>query len=482
MAEADNYLSRVNADRQRLRKARRSDVIDPLESAAQMDRLRGVDVGDAGFSGAVDTPPMRTAAMLASTGGGGAPVQTAVFGRRPAQTTVRSSMPMMGGCANGRCGIPNSQTIVGEPLFSVPQQPATATTVAPQATAVAPDNRPEAERFRSRAQASMDAATSLGAGLGPAQATRVYAADAETNAQLARDALNQEAVRADIDIQRKAANDASAQMQAQTQKTLEDAGMIRAATPRGYADDQTALLSKAIKTGATPQDFASARLAQDTLTVTTAEQGAAPQNAVTKQPLDPTSEAARYDRYLKQGFGAYAVHLLITSEQAYSRSQEAAYAKGTPVLGRDEFTGRPLTLYGPEKKADPMQNEDSAMRAIVSGLNAEPVKVLGQSWDKVESALTNLVFAPMQIHNRELWLERNAKDIATYPEDEQEAVRQGVIRQADAATRVFEDAIRARMSYENVLAGGDPMEAVRRTPTPPPPATPLQRLMGGPRN
>ena len=100
-----NYLEEVNRARQQSRSSRRQRVdgiINPMDSAAAMDRMQGVDVS--GFSsGGADSPPINLAGMLASGGAGTAtkssPFRTAA-GSNASPTTVSQTQ-----CPGGRCNI-----------------------------------------------------------------------------------------------------------------------------------------------------------------------------------------------------------------------------------------------------------------------------------------------------------------------------------------------------------------------------------------
>jgi hypothetical protein len=470
MAEGENYMTGVNAARQRIRSSRRqrgSDVIDSLESAAEMDRMRGVDVGSSGFTGVTDTPAINVVGAVASGGGTKAPITTTggVFQnmRRGSGYAVPRSTVSQGGCANGRCGIPRSTTVVSEPMFSIPSQgttvtsrPAVSTTVTPQATSspvvTSVEPQSEAARLRGAATSAMDAASGLMSGY-PAQSTRVLAAGAETALAAANNSVAEKIADAEIAGEQAAAELAGRVAASTINKTNQEAGMIRAATPDGYDEDQTQYLADAVLRGKTPGQYAAARLAQDKLTVSVGQKD----NVVSSGGVDPTSEPSRYMQYLQQGFAAHGVHLLITSQQAYARSQEALYVKGTPSLSRDPVTGKPLELHGPEKKAEPFQNQDRAIRAIVSGLKEGGLMGPGSDWSDIDAALTSLVFAPMNQFNRQLWLERNAADLQTYPEADREDLRQSIIRQADAHTELFVDAIRSQVEVENLRMQGSGM-------------------------
>lgn len=145
MAE-DNYLAAVNAARQRTRtdvRRRIDQIIDPMESAANMDRMQGANVMrttgqvDPGVSGVFQlagggggSAPIRTA-----VGGGDAPVQaTGIFSRqRGGQTTVQRGN-------TGNCRKVNGKWVCGDsaPPATVQQAEAPTQQSAPAQTSTVP--------------------------------------------------------------------------------------------------------------------------------------------------------------------------------------------------------------------------------------------------------------------------------------------------------------------------------------------------------
>lgn len=120
MAE-DNYLAAINAARQRTRgdvRRRIDQIIDPLDSAAQMDRMQGTSVMpttgqvDPGAGNIMQLAGGRSAPVRTAVGGGSAPVQATAGRRGPiqrmfgggGQTTVQSQ---------GNCRIVNGQKVCG---------------------------------------------------------------------------------------------------------------------------------------------------------------------------------------------------------------------------------------------------------------------------------------------------------------------------------------------------------------------------------
>lgn len=133
MAELLDRLIASRSDRRQSRNRRVSEVIDSLASQDAMDAAQGADVSSEGGS----SPQMAegSAGMLSSMpmmgsggGGGGGQITTAAGSNATGQP-----MTQTGGCANGRCG-----TSIGtrfSPRYSM--QPATTTTVSPQAAPAA---------------------------------------------------------------------------------------------------------------------------------------------------------------------------------------------------------------------------------------------------------------------------------------------------------------------------------------------------------
>ena len=153
MAEGENYVAAVNAARQRARGAIRSridTIIDPMQSAAEMDRLQGASVMQT--TGQVD-PGVSNAFRL--SGGGSAPVRTAVGGgEAPVKATagpLRRMLGIGGGQtvvgqseqSSGQCQIINGRRVCPGSSSAVTQAPMSSTVVssAPVATTVMPPSR-----------------------------------------------------------------------------------------------------------------------------------------------------------------------------------------------------------------------------------------------------------------------------------------------------------------------------------------------------
>lgn len=126
MAEPTTLLSRLLSRRQRRRPF--SDMMgpNPLDSQAVMDSAQGTDVSTPGGMSRRSAPADSGSMILASAsggGGGGTPVTTAAGSgaSAPVQTTAggRFFQRSGGGCANGRCGIPQSTVIRDDGGFPV---------------------------------------------------------------------------------------------------------------------------------------------------------------------------------------------------------------------------------------------------------------------------------------------------------------------------------------------------------------------------
>jgi hypothetical protein len=152
MAEGENYVAAVNAARQRARGSLRSRIdqtIDPMDSAAEMDRLQGASVMQT--TGQVD-PGVSNVFRLAGGGGGSAQVRTAVGGgSAPVKTTAGPLARMFGGGggqsvvsqpaqSSGQCQIINGRRVCPGSSSTVSQAPMSSTVVssAPMTTTVAP--------------------------------------------------------------------------------------------------------------------------------------------------------------------------------------------------------------------------------------------------------------------------------------------------------------------------------------------------------
>lgn len=187
----DNYLAAINAARQNARGAvrRRIDqTIDPMDSAAAMDRLQGTSVMpttgqvDPGVSGVFRTAggggsaPVRTAV----SGGGAAPVTATagplqrLFGTGGGQTVVSQPMQTQGQCQiiNGRKVCPNSSSSMMTPA---PMMGSTVVSSAPAATTVMSSGPVEysSAPIATDSQSMLQRAVQLGSeatgyGLGPA--------------------------------------------------------------------------------------------------------------------------------------------------------------------------------------------------------------------------------------------------------------------------------------------------------------------------
>lgn len=140
MAENPNYLEGVNAARQKARggvRRRIDDIIDPMQSAAEMDRLQGTSVMQT--TGQVD--PGGSNIMRFAGGGGSTPVRTAVGGGAAPITTTAGPLQrfLRGGSsssgqmqiapmqAQSNCQIINGRRVCGGSPSVVAQTPTTST-------------------------------------------------------------------------------------------------------------------------------------------------------------------------------------------------------------------------------------------------------------------------------------------------------------------------------------------------------------------
>lgn len=474
MAE-ENYMQQNNGARQQARVSRRKRIdglLDPMESAATMDRLQGADVGG-GFSGAVDSPSANILPLVMRGGGGGDGGGDGGSGLATTVQTVANrgglrqfSPPAQGGCKDGQCGIPRS-TVTSAPTATTTASAPAATTVSrppPSTTPVTPEGLYSQARERSSAATGV-ARSNPTEGAMLRDEARGLRGDADAMA------LQERAKRVDdADIANAAEAAKSARILAESEAvknrgeaaaSFSTADLADEATGIKYAAKQDQLLSDVVLSGKSPSYYADARLKMDANTMSSVNKSDTGV-AVTMQPqLGPDVEKKR-QQYMREGFAAHAVYMLTTSEQFNEEmrsrpADQVGVARVGGMVGKDPKTGAPVefkedAVYA--KTAERRKNESisRSMEAMASGYAANGA--LGTDWNTLNARLYNDVGAPMTRFMRAKYEEANAAEINSVPPEYRAEAIEAVRGRADKHVNDWFVLVQKEMAIHNRAAGG----------------------------
>ncbi len=494
MAEPQpNYLSGVNQARQAGRTARRKrteDMLTPLDSAAAMDRLQGVDVGD--FSGVMDTPSVNIIpALIGNRRGGGG-------GGYSSPQEDDSDEPQDGyitqvGCPNGQCGVrsyapmaapttvystPSSSTVYSTPMSS-PMATTVSSPVVTSTTTSAKPAKPMTLKERGEAMVNDGLAQSGSIPYDAPDSQPARAALATQDARLkvlagermlARDArekadeinkVNTGRMLDQQDIQ--VAADA-AEKYSQAKVNDATAAMAQDGNSLDYHQRMNTLLRRTIEGGESPADYAAARLVADTNTMAKpnlgrGEPGAPPTILQPNVALKPLDE--RYREYLRIGTAGHAIHMFLQSSQFHERmtarpSDEVRMARTAGMVGKDN-EGKPVEfntdqLYDPDFSKTHNEALRRSTTAIANGYGQSGL--LGQSWYEVSTALNSDVLAPLQKFVTERYITSEAGRIAKLPEEAQADAIAAVRDRASNDSLAYFRFIEADIAIANAKAGG----------------------------
>lgn len=492
MAEPQpNYLSGVNQARQAGRTARRKrteDMLSPLESAAAMDRLQGVDVGD--FSGVVDTPSTNIIPVIFGNrrGGGGYSSPQPQYFDGP-QESYSASSP----CANGQCGIRTSApmaaptTVYSTPSYTssptvVTSSPVMTTTVSSPVTSSATTSTKPAKPMtrKERGESLIDEALSLSGSIPydspDSQPTKAALSMSDANKRLlagermlAREAreeadkinrANTERILDQQDIT-VAADAAEKYSQADVNKAT--AAMAKDSNMLDHQARTTELLRRVVENGQSPADYAAARLVADTNTMRTPN--------ASRNPNDPPSVMQpnlmlngsveqRYRDYLRIGTAAHAIHGLLKTSQFYDQttsrpSDDVRLLRTAGMVGKDPKTGEPVEFDTDQvvpgrSPANPGLR--SSVDAIIAGYGQS--NILGRSWYDVQTAAESDIKSVLNQFVPQHFLKADAERIASLPKEYQEEARQAALDRANVAIDGYYSYILSELAIANKAAGG----------------------------
>lgn len=451
-----NYLTEINRDRQQARSSRRrrlDDTINPLDSAAAMDRLQGVDVGDFS-SGGVDSPPIMLASMPGGGGGGGTAAVTTVGYTRPVQRqqTPQYLPAQRGPCANGKC-FPQSGVVTSSMPTSttVVTQSAPMMTRAPMSTVASTPSAPRgtAQYYESRADGALGSFAAEGRSNPIAgKAYQLESVINETRRQEQTILERQREVERDLAPAREAAIAAT---KADTQEKLSTAALntataqkVREATASYSAETEAQMLEDIILQGKSPETFVNAMTKLDSNMGALDEQGKAQANMMAASP----QQVAKRRR---QAFGAFGAHIMLSSA-AFDEHARETPAQQVGMVGRDPNTGAPVESVQPKgDNPDKRATIQRSLDAIAAGYR--DAKLLGGDWRDLNAALINDVYSPMREFSRQRYATIYAKEIEAGGDE----ARAQVMGRADAHANAWFDAIRTNMSEQNAKAGGGTM-------------------------
>jgi hypothetical protein len=434
-----------------------SDVMgpNPLESQAAMDEAQGADVSTPAPVSRRG-PAADAGEGILMAGGGGGPIRTAGFsgGDAPVQTTVQGNA---GGqtratqtqCPGGRCG---PRTVVGGSNYQIIDDggfPITSSTV------VAGPAMGAGETIVSGgAMASGAPQPSIFDVQGVVDAARYHDQVGNPSArQLEKDAvnfgftdrqlgLNERIINSNIAREDRAAlfaereqNIAAAKTAAEIESLNQDTALAaqqtqltREATGLGQFDTRRQIISQMISDGGSPEDAAHAlaRLSSP-ISPTYNKDG---------KPVAPDGATAipqqALDEGRKQAFGAYAVHVFVTSQQTretadlVASGQQADSVAPLPDETQDAYVQRVYSLMAERRGQSVARSAD----AIVGGLQNTKAWQDG-NWNEVNLALENYVGAPLNQYTRKSFLDARRDDIAALPPGQREAATTDTVNRAE---------------------------------------------------
>jgi hypothetical protein len=445
-----NYLTEVNRDRQQARSSRRrrlDDTINPLDSAAAMDRLQGVDVGDFS-SGGVDSPPIMLASM---PGGGGGTAAVTTVGYNTRQQSPQYFPAPRNPCANGKClpqsgvvtsSMPTSTTVVTRAapsmMTSAPMTTVASTPSAPRGTA---------QYYESRADGALGSFAAEGRSNPIAgKAYQLESVINETRRQEQTLLERQREVERDLAPAREAA---IAAVKADTQEKLANASLntataqkVREATASYSAETEAQMLEDIILQGKSPETFVNAMTKLDSNMGALDEQGKAQANMMAASP----QQVAKRRR---QAFGAFGAHIMLSSAAFDEHAREKSAQQVGIVVGRDPTTGAPVESVQPKgDNPDKRATIQRSLDAIAAGY--KDAGLIGGDWRNLNAALVSDVYSPMREFSRQRYATIYAKEIEAGGDE----ARAQVLGRADRHADAWFDAIRTSMSEQNGKAGG----------------------------
>lgn len=446
MAE-QNYLAAENAARRQARmrtRGRIDQMIDPLESAATMDRLQGANVsGDLG-TGAAEYDPgsFPIVRMAASAGGGGrSPFRTAQMSTddgeadAPAVTTVAGGRflgRMLGGgptvvqggfapdspCAGGNCPVPQG----GRVISSGPVQMGTVVGEPVIEGGIVQESMPSYASPHPNYQAAVDARNVDPATAAVLQAAGNAATD-ESRFQQTLDFQKSMASRqqwldmlgfvmdsADQDIRRNTAEAAAEHERAM-------AAYVRAGTPADRARTRQELLNQVHYNGMSPESFVEAEVAAASRLPPVSNKEGRPVGGV--QPvsdaqLEETKRNARREAYGGKFFAQFIRH--------------------SRTLRADANTPGAFT------------DTDAGARAAVASLVSAYTNAglfpqrgeQGKPWSRVAEALDNDLYNVLTTGIPALYEKEAEDEIALLPKEKQPAARDAARQRGlDTALNIF---------------------------------------------
>jgi hypothetical protein len=487
MAEPQpNYLTGVNQARQPGRSARRKraeDMLSPLESAAAMDRLQGVDVGD--FSGVVDSPSTNIIPVIFGTrrgGGGGYSSPPPQYFDGP-QESYSAPSP----CKTGRCGIQASApmaaptTVYSTPSTSTVSQPAAATTTTPAKPAAPKTPQERFDEARATADAHMERAIETGRS-NPTDAglRSTYAGQKYLNAQQDREherwekefEVNKTTALAAAENARTGVEAEAAQRYGDAHASHATARLAEEASGEKYAEVEDRLLASVIEQGRSPTQFADAmaKLRANSMS----EVNAGKDGTIFR--LQATNEQKAKDQRdsdLRRAFAGHAIYLAKQSTMYYeaqtaSPGESVNIARTAGMVGKDPRTGEPVEFSQDQPYGQFSPKRMNAMLgpsvdAIVKGYAS--TGMLTKDWSEVTASIENDVAVPMRRTFAEDFMKSNAARIDSLPEEYREIERRNVAERATILANNFVGYIQSEIALQraNSMAGPS-AAAVRQAP------------------
>lgn len=404
-------------------------------------------------------------------GGGGSarasagPIRNAVM-NSGTQATVQQTQ-----CPGGRCPVPGrvirSSPVITSASPSVVSS-STAIPYAPQGDSTArSDAFVDSAIGLARDQPAVAGTLMMGAGLAGVRGEK----DAQRDHESRNDAFNRQTATKAAEIAQQQAN--TAQYEQETKRTevesiaeknrsdarLNDstAAAIDQKVGTKRLRDQQLILQDAVMTGATPQAYADAMIAFEMpLQAEGAEKG------VTFPAQSDSSIENKRKEYLRQGYAAQGVHIVITSEAFHELAtqrpvDQVGIARTAGMVGKDPKTGEPIEFSQDQTyPKDMARRKDEAIGRALDSIASGYAEagLLGQGWPKVKAALDADVYGPMRKYATQSFMEKNKSQLDALPKEYRAEAEVALRGQATRVAEDFVQMVEDQLAIRNRKAGG----------------------------
>lgn len=461
MAEP-NYVEEINRQRQQARqRTRSSQIIDPLESQAQMDRMQGASVSSGSRSFPMDSGSSPIIAT-AGSGRGSIPVRTAGFPIiRGGGTVVSSPMMTSGDCANGQCGtsqpmysspmpmggtvvsgMPMGSTVVsGMPIESMPMG-----TVINETPAV-PSTNDGTDQLTPIRQYAIDKA---GPKYGGVTAAKVLS-DAEKRQTWMMQADRIEKARKESNQFIKPMLDAKvAETQASARE--KEANALATTAAANVAAETTGMEFNS-RWSELLEQVAAGKISPLQATTAGSKILASRSAMDAKGNVSVNSEMAfaqKAEQLRRAASAASVTGIFYRSYEAWKGADTALDVMSGAPVSRDPATGKAVEVKDNSYKARASADNEFA----INGLVATYDNMLGKPWPAIEEQLASDLLVPLQAASAKLYLTENADTLSSLDGDARQAAEKFLEDKAKISANATYDYVRSRLIKANVERGG----------------------------